>query len=52
MMFIPVLLLFLAVCCGIVGYREDNDMFKNLAIIFVIAAIGATIVTFMALSAV
>jgi|GEM_PF-4161899 len=50
MMFLPAAILFLAICCGIFGYREDVDMFKKLAWIFVIAAIGTMIVLFLALS--
>jgi uncharacterized membrane protein len=51
MMFIPPILIFLAVFCAIIGYRHDEEMFKNLAIVLVIAAIAAAVVTFMALSA-
>jgi len=50
MLFIPFLLLFLAVFFAIVGSQRDVPLFKTLAGVLTIAAIGSCIVIFIVLS--
>jgi hypothetical protein len=49
MLFIPFLLLFLSVFFAIVGSRKDIDLFKTFAGVLAVAAVGASIVLFLAL---
>jgi hypothetical protein len=50
MIFLPLALLLLALACYYFGHREDVEMFRKIAGIFVIAAVGVSIVLFLALS--
>ncbi len=50
MVFIPFLILFLAIFFGIVGSRQENELFKSFAVVLAIAAIGASIVVYFTLS--
>jgi hypothetical protein len=50
MIFIPFLLLFLSVFFAIVANRKEVPLFRTLAGVLAIAAIGASIVVFLAMS--
>lgn len=41
----------MAACVGFVAYRHEHHMFRNLAVIFLIAAVGSVIIIFFAESA-
>gem|GEM_PF-4243952 len=51
MIFIPFLTLFLAVFFAILGSRQENQLFKTFAVVLAISAIGASIVVYLAYSA-
>lgn len=50
MLFIPFLLLFLSICFAIIGARKEMPLFKTFAGVLAIAAIGSSVVVFLALS--